>query len=180
VHRLATVLRDIARGGLAGLIAGIVVGGVGGRIVMSIAAIINPNATGLFTENGEVIGRFTLQGTLALITFGGLGASALGAVVWVIVSPWVPGLGARRALLMAPIAVTIGSFPLNESTNSDFLIPGPRPVILALPAALGSRSCQMPSAQNVATRAPPAGLPCTAPPAHTGLLFAHGGHGPRM
>ena len=132
MHRLATVLRDIARGGLAGLIAGIVVGGVGGRIVMSIAAVLNPTAAGLFTENGEVVGRFTAQGTLALIVFGGLSASALGAVVWVVVSPWLPANGPRRALLMMPISVAIGSFLLIESTNTDFLILGPKPVILGL------------------------------------------------
>jgi hypothetical protein len=136
MHRFATVLREIARGGLAGLIAGIVVGGVGGRVVMSIVAVLNPDASGLLTENGEVVGRFTVQGTLALITFGGLSAAALGAVVWVIVSPWVPGSGARRALLMMPIAVAIGSFILIESTNSDFLILRPTVIILALLVAL--------------------------------------------
>lgn len=132
MQRFATVLRDIARGGLAGLIAGIVVGGVGGRIVMSAAAVLNPDAAGLFTENGEVVGRFTVQGTLALITFGGLSASALGAVVWVVVSPWLPSNGTRRVLLMLPVAVAVGSFLLIESTNPDFLILGPKPVILAL------------------------------------------------
>lgn len=136
MQRLATVLREIARGGLSGLVAGILVGGVGGRIVMSIAAVINSEATGLLTENGEVVGRFTVQGTLALIVFGGLSASALGAVVWVVVSPWLPAAGTRRVLLMLPIAASIGSFLLIESTNPDFLILQPKPVILALLVAL--------------------------------------------
>ena len=132
MHRVATVLREIARGGIAGLIAGIVVGGAGGRVVMSVAASLNRDAAGLLTENGEVVGRFTVEGTLALIVFGGLSASALGAVVWVIVSPWIPGSGTRRALLMMPIAVALGSFLLVESTNTDFLILGPAPLVLAL------------------------------------------------
>jgi hypothetical protein len=132
MHRLATVLREIARGGFAGLIAGVLVGGVGGRIVMGIAAAMSPDAVGLRTENGELIGRFTIEGTFALIVFGGLSASALGAVTWVIVSPWVPGAGLRRALVMMPIAVAIGSFLLVESTNSDFLILSPLGVIMAM------------------------------------------------
>ena len=132
MHRLTTVLREIARGGLAGLIAGVVVGGVGGRIVMSAVAIMSPGATGLRTENGEVVGAFTVQGTLALLLFGGLSAGALGAVVWVVVSPWIPGTGWRRALLTAPIAVALGSFILIESTNHDFRILDPIPVILGL------------------------------------------------
>jgi hypothetical protein len=132
MQRLATVLRDIARGGLAGLLAGVLVGGVGGRIVMSALAVLNPDAAGARTENGEEIGQFTVQGTLALITIGGLGAGALRAVVWVIVSPWVPGTRRRRALLMVPIAVALGTFILVESTNSDFLLLKPIPVVLAL------------------------------------------------
>ncbi|MEO8273144.1 MAG: hypothetical protein ABI620_03680 [Chloroflexota bacterium] len=126
------MLRDVARGGIAGVIAGTIVGGVGGRIAMSIAAILNPQAAGSFTEAGEVVGRFTLQGTLALMLFGGLGAGIAAGVLWVVISPWVPWTGARRAILVMPIAVALGSFFLIESGNRDFVILGPAPAILAL------------------------------------------------
>ncbi|MEO5703764.1 MAG: hypothetical protein ABIZ52_03605 [Candidatus Limnocylindrales bacterium] len=130
--RTAGVLRDIARGGLSGLIAGVVVGGVGGRIVMAIIAQLNPDAFGMVTEAGEVIGRFTVPGTIALIVFGGMSAGLVGAVLWVVVSPWVRGTGARKSLLAMPIAVALGTFILVESTNFDFEIVGPTWLVLVL------------------------------------------------
>lgn len=141
--RTTDVLRDIARGGLAGILAGILVGGVGGRIVMSAAAVLNPQATGLRTENGELVGAFTLNGTLALITFGGLLGGAVAGVVWVVVSPWIPGTGVRRAALVTLIAVALGGFILIEADNPDFIILGrfEAPIVgmlVALVALVGS------------------------------------------
>ena len=40
--RSGAVLRDIARGGFAGLIVGVLVGGIGGRVAMRLAAIAVP------------------------------------------------------------------------------------------------------------------------------------------
>lgn len=116
------VLRDIARGGLAGAIAGIVVAGLGGRIVMRLAAIIIPSSAGQFTENGNVIGEVTLPGTLALILFGGLLFGLVGGTVWVVISPWIPASGVRRAILAMPIAVALTGALLIQGANPDFLV----------------------------------------------------------
>jgi diacylglycerol kinase len=132
MHRVASVLRDIVRGALAALLAGSVVGGLGGRVVMSIAAVLNPDAAGLRTENGELIGRFTIEGTLALVLFGGLGAGLLGAVMWVVIDPWLPARGARRIVLASVAAVGLSSFLLIKGTNPDFLLLHPRAFTLAL------------------------------------------------
>ena len=130
--RLTEVLREIVRGGLAGVIAGTLVGGLGGRFVMSVAALINPDATGLLTENGALIGAFTAKGTLALMFFGGLGGGAVGGIAWVVLSPWMPGSGRRRWILAMPLAVlTLGSF-LVQSGNPDFTVLGADVVIVAL------------------------------------------------
>ncbi len=126
------VFRDIARTGMAGLIMGIVVGGLGGRLVMMVVALLNRDAFGRRTENGELVGAFSVNGTLALIFFGGLAAGMVAAVVWVIVGPWVPWSGPRRRLLAMPIAVSIGAFMLVESTNRDFSIVGPTWLVLVL------------------------------------------------
>jgi len=130
--RAAGIVREIARGGLAGLIATAIVGGVGGRLVMRVAALLNPEATGLRTENGEVIGAVTANGTMALIVFGGLfGGMAVG-VVWVVVSPWLPGPGLRRWLLAMPVAVALGGSFLVRSSNPDFAILEPDWLLIAL------------------------------------------------
>jgi len=90
------VLRDISRGGMSGVVAGIVVGGLGGRLVMRVAAILHPDAVGALTENGNRIGDITLGGTLSLVLFGLISCAMAGAV-WVIVSPWIPGHAGVRA-----------------------------------------------------------------------------------
>lgn len=132
VARVGAVLREVARGGIAGLVAGIVVGGVGGRLVMLVIAQLNRDAFGEVTEADAVIGRFTVSGTLALITFGGLGAGLAAGVLWVILSPWLPWTGRRRWLAAMPIAVALGTFILVESTNRDFTLVRPTWLILAL------------------------------------------------
>ena len=129
------VLRDIARGGIAGAIVGVTVGGLGGRAVMRIAAILHPDAAGALTENGNRIGDITAGGTLSLILFG-LIACALAGVVWVIVSPWIPGRTALRAVLTAGVAIAIGTPVLIIGGNPDFVILQHDPVVVALLVAL--------------------------------------------
>lgn len=126
------VFRDIARGGIAGIIVGILVAGLGGRLVMRLATILHEDTVGLRTENGEVIGRISFNGTMALITFGGLGAGLLAGVIWVIVGPWIPGRGLRRAAVTALAAIALGTPSLIQRTNRDFIILGYDPVVVAL------------------------------------------------
>ncbi|HUQ17633.1 MAG TPA: hypothetical protein VM070_07590, partial [Candidatus Saccharimonadales bacterium] len=57
-----TVIRDVGVGALAGLAAGIVVGGLGGRIAMRISGAMTDPGLASFarTENGNAIGEVTL------------------------------------------------------------------------------------------------------------------------
>ena len=130
--RIVDVLRDIARGGLAAALAGIVVLGLGGRVVMRIAAAVNPDATGLRTEAGEVVGVVTAQGSLGLLVFGGLASGIVAGIVWVVVSPWIPGTGPRRWLLAMLVTVALGGSFLVQSGNPDFVILGPDLPIVAM------------------------------------------------
>ena len=134
--RVADVLRDIARGGLAGAIAGTAIGGIGGRVLMTIAAVLNPDATGIRTENGELVGVFTLNGTLALIIFGGLLGGLVASVVWVVASPWIPGSTRQRAVLAFIGAIALGAFFVVQSTNTDFIILQHDALLIALFTAL--------------------------------------------
>ena len=120
--RVAEVLRDVARGGLAGAIAGVVIGGLGGRVLMTIAALLNPEAAGRRTENGNLVGFLSLDGTLALILFGGLAGGLVASVVWVVAAPWLPSTGKARAGLVFVGAVALGGFFVIQSTNRDFRI----------------------------------------------------------
>lgn len=126
------VLRDITRGGLAGLIVGILLAGIGGRIVMRLAALLVPDADGAFTENGNVVGAITLEGSLALIVFIGLFIGASAGSLWVVMSPWLPQRPAVRAALTVPIALGLGVNGLIEDRNPDFAILGHDPLVVGL------------------------------------------------
>jgi hypothetical protein len=117
---LTFVLRDIARGGLAGLITGVLVAGIGGRVVMRVAATLVPEAGGQLTENGNRIGDITASGSLSLVLAGGLFFGLLGATIWVVVSPWIPGAGWLRTILAMPIAVALTGVALVQGRNTDF------------------------------------------------------------
>ncbi len=136
VGLLPEVVRDIARGGIAGLLAGIVVAGLGGRIVMRLAAIMVPASDGRFTENGNQIGDITLSGSLGLILLAGLFFGLAGATVWVVVAPWIPGAGLRRAILAMPIAVALTGMALIHGTNPDFPILEHDALVVAMLVAL--------------------------------------------
>ena len=118
----ADILREMARGGLAGLVVGLVVGGIGGRLLMRLAALVEPDAAGLRTENGNVIGTITFDGTLALLVFGGLLAGAIIGSLWVVIRPWLPQRPLLRALVAMPICVAMGTTILIQDTNPDFVI----------------------------------------------------------
>src|SRR6185436_18707748 len=110
------ILREITRGGVAGLIAGVLVAGVGGRLVMRLAALLVPESAGSFTENGNRIGDITLGGTFALILFIGV----VGGTLWVTVRPWLPASVGLRALISVPIAIALGTKGLVDGANPDF------------------------------------------------------------
>ncbi len=126
------VLRDIARGGIAGIIVGLLVAGLGGRLIMRLATILHEDTVGLRTENGEVIGNITLNGTLALMTFGGLGMGLMAGTIWVIVGPWIPGRGLARALATAIVAIALGTPSLVQRTNPDFFLLGHDRLVVAM------------------------------------------------
>jgi hypothetical protein len=141
VRVLAEILRGILVAALAAAIVGAVVGGLGGRIVMRLAALIDPTSAGFRTDNGNVIGDITLDGTLALVMFGGLLLGLLASVLWVIVAPWLPGTRAAQAISSGILAVAFASGFVVDSRNPDFAILDHDLVIvailLAIPALFG-------------------------------------------
>ena len=85
-------LRDISRGGLAGILTRRRSAGSEARIVMRLDALLLPDTVGAFTSNGNRIGDITLGGTLALV-LGGLFAGLQAGTIWVAISPWIPRTG---------------------------------------------------------------------------------------
>jgi hypothetical protein len=127
-----SVLRDIVRSALTGMIVGVFVLGLGGRIVMRLAAVLDPSSAGRATENGNRIGDITLEGTAVLLLFGGLLVGLATSVVWVAIQDWIPGRSLARAVVCMPMAVALTGFQLVRPENHDFRILAPIAPILAL------------------------------------------------
>ncbi len=116
--RLVPRVRWIAIRGLAAAAAGVLVLGVGGRLVMFASRLLHPDAVGRITENGNRIGEFTFDGTIGLILFSGLGSGLIAAAVWVFVKEWIPD----SPVLVGFGSLAIGGFFLIEADNQDFVI----------------------------------------------------------
>ena len=126
---LGAILRDVSVGGIASLIAGTLVLGLGGRLVMFLSRLLHPEAIGRFTENGNEVGVFTVEGTVGLLLFGGVAGGLIAAPVWVVMRPWIPHNWVGVGLW----AVAIGGFQLVSSDNRDFdILEGPAPDIVLL------------------------------------------------
>ena len=129
------IVRDIARGGLTGVIVGAVAVGLGGRLVMRLSTILQPSATGGITDNGNRIGDITLGGTVSLVSVG-MFIGAMAGIVWVIATPWLPARGWRRAVVVVPLAMAAGTVGLIEGNTGDFIQLRHDPKIVALLIAL--------------------------------------------
>jgi hypothetical protein len=81
--RFADVVRRLAAVSLAGALAGLVVGGIGGRLAMLLLAVLNPEAHGIVSDDGFVMGRFDVLKTLNLLA-AGTGLGLLGAAFYVV------------------------------------------------------------------------------------------------
>lgn len=71
---LLALARHVGTAALAGVITGVAVGGLLGRVVMRISGFsAGPAGVGALTANDNRVGEITLSGTSALIVFVGLG-----------------------------------------------------------------------------------------------------------
>ncbi|HEU5225567.1 MAG TPA: hypothetical protein VFV29_07180 [Actinomycetota bacterium] len=117
---------------VAGGVAGVVVGGLGARIAMRIAALTAGDAAqGLRTEAGATIGRITLEGTLFLIAFAGIGSALVGTAFYMATLPWLPRRRALRALAFGGLELVVFGTVLLDPGNPDFTILG-RPLLNVL------------------------------------------------
>ena len=116
--------RHVSIIGLAGVISGLLVGGIGGRIVMAVsAANAQSDVIGRLTENGNRIGQFTIGGTVALLVFVGLLEGVFAGVALVGVEPWVSRSGPLHGLLIGALALAVVGVTTFESRDFRIIDP---------------------------------------------------------
>ncbi|MDJ0954784.1 MAG: hypothetical protein QNJ81_13995 [Acidimicrobiia bacterium] len=115
----------VAATALAGAASGFLMAGPGARLAMRLSAQIDRSAHGVTTEAGAVVGEFTLGGTISFLLFVGLSGALIVALLWSLVSPWLPGNGARRKVAAFVVGAALGSRFAIDGRNFDFLILDP-------------------------------------------------------
>lgn len=112
---------------LAGVGAGLTVGGPGGRLAMRLlAATAGDAAQGRITEAEEVVGRITTDGTIGFVVFNGIFGGLFAAALYLIVRRYLPA-GRVGALLfgLAGIVVIGATVDPLRRDNPDFDLVGP-------------------------------------------------------
>lgn len=117
-------------------IAGALVGGLGSRVAMRLAALAAPEVRGAVTENGAIVGEITLAGTFALVVFAGVASTALGAGAFVVVKPWLPERTVPRGLVFGGLLLATMGASVIDAGNADFTILGDRLLNVAIFSAL--------------------------------------------
>lgn len=121
-NHLLFLWRLVGIGTLSGLIAGIIMGGIGGRVVMRIIAVAGGSAiAGQITENGNIVGEVTAGGTLEVLVFGGVLFGVLGGILYVAIGRWLPGSTRWKGLAFGTVLLlTFGSILIQGDAKSDF------------------------------------------------------------
>jgi hypothetical protein len=112
---------------VAGVGAGTLVAGAGGRLVMRLLAVTSDDAAqGRETEAEEIVGQISAGGTAGFIIFTGLFFGLAAGAAYLLVRRWLPGGrlgGLTYGVLLLVIAATRIE-PL-RADNTDFDIVGP-------------------------------------------------------
>ena len=119
--------RHIVTAGLAGLGAGILVGGLGGRIFMRIvAAAASPLVQGARTEADAIIGEVSVEGSIFLIVFMGIFSGIIGAFLFAAFRPWLQWTGRYLGLAFGVVLIAVGSASSDmlNPDNPDFFLLG--------------------------------------------------------
>ena len=135
--RIPELVREVAAGSLSGIVVGIIVGGLGSRLVMRLAAIAGGSGVqGITTSNGNRVGDITLGGTIGLIFFGGVFAGLLGGLLYASLRPWLAPFARWRGLIFGLGVLGLAGSVILDEASSDFVILRPPLLNIAMFAVL--------------------------------------------
>lgn len=117
-------LRTLAVVTSAGFIAGVLVPGLGGRLLMRVlAATSGAAAQGRLTDADEVVGEITSGGSISIILFVGVFGGLIAALGYLVVRRWLPTRAGPAGLVVGILLLgTIGVGDPMSPDNVDFAI----------------------------------------------------------
>ena len=122
----------------AGLGAGLLVAGAGGRLAMRLlAATAGDGAQGRVTEADEIVGRITVGGTISFVVFVGLFFGFATGILYMLLRRWLPA-GRLGGLAYGGLLLVVAGTRIDplRSGNPDFDIVGPGWLALAVFSAI--------------------------------------------
>ena len=129
VAELLDLLRVIV---VAGVITGVLIAGVGGRLAMLLLRLTSPDTvTGVESDDGFTIGEFTLGGSYNLLNLGGA-VGLIGAAAYVLVSPWLLGPAWFRRFTVGAVAGALAGSMIIHADGTDFTVLEPLWLAVAL------------------------------------------------
>jgi len=99
---------------------------------MRLLALADPDAAGIVTENGNVVGDITFGGTAALLVFVGLPFGLVAGLVVFAVRRWLPSRSVWRGLLLSFVLLGLFGGAVIDADNVDFLFLDPTGLAVAL------------------------------------------------
>lgn len=136
-ERLRQSIRTVGGVFTAGAIAGVLVLGVVGRLVMRILGATSGNAQGKLTDAGEIVGEITFGGSFAFLVFVGLGGGIVSAAGYLFIRTWLPAKAGLAGLIFGILVIgTLGVSDALAPENVDFAIL--RPLWLAILLIVGT------------------------------------------
>lgn len=107
----------------AGVLAGVLVPGFGGRLVMRILGATSSSAQGQRTAANEIVGEITNGGTVGVIVFVGILGGVVTALGFLVVRRWLPTNAGPAGLVVGVLLLgTIGVSDAMSPDNKDFAI----------------------------------------------------------
>jgi len=109
----------------AGFVAGVLIGGVGGRLAMlALRLTSDPSLHGVLTDDGFTIGRVSLETLFLLGVTAGLGM--VGGLFYLVVRRWIPSRW--RIPLMTVFVALVGGAGIIGPSDVDFTRLSPLPL----------------------------------------------------
>lgn len=126
-HAVCSTLRHVVISILGGVVSGLLFLGPVARLAMRLlAATAGDSAQGRVTEAQEVVGAITVDGTIGLVLFIGLGFGLVSSIVYAVARPFLPAGPVGGAVLGVALLVVAGpTLDPIRADNPDFGIVGP-------------------------------------------------------
>jgi hypothetical protein len=134
--QVSALARSLAGCVAAGVVVGLLVAGLGSRVVMRILALADADARGTITENGNRVGDITVGGTLGLVVFVGIPSGVAAGLIVFLARRWLPPRRVWRGLALSLVLLALLGGTVLDADNVDFRLLQPVGLAVALFGAL--------------------------------------------